>query len=48
MVMMAVMTLLGQSTSWVDIKKVIGMPHFKDTLFTFDKDNIHQATLTKV
>jgi hypothetical protein len=48
MVMMAVMTLLGQSTSWADIRKVIGKPGFKDSLFTFDKNNVSKVTLTKV
>jgi dynein heavy chain len=48
MVMMAVMTFLGQATPWAEIKKVISKPGFKDSLFTFDKENIPQSRLTKV
>jgi dynein heavy chain len=46
--MMAVMTFLGQPTPWAEIKKVISKPGFKDSLFTFDKENIPQSRLTKV
>jgi dynein heavy chain len=48
MVMMAVMIYLGEKTEWVEIKKVIGKPKFKDNLMTFDKENIPTARLQKV
>jgi dynein heavy chain len=48
MVMMAVMIYLGEKTEWVEIKKVIGKPKFKDNLMTFDKENIPTTRLQKV
>jgi dynein heavy chain len=48
MVMMAVMIYLGQKTEWIEIKKVIGKPTFKNDLMAFDKENIPQARLSKV
>jgi N-methylhydantoinase A/oxoprolinase/acetone carboxylase beta subunit len=40
MVMQAVMIYLGEKTDWMEIKKVIGKPTFKDRIKELDKENI--------
>jgi dynein heavy chain len=47
-VMQAVMVYLGEDVSWMNIKKVIGKPKFKDDLFNYDKDHIPQKRLNGV
>jgi len=47
-VMQAVMIYLGEGTDWINIKKVLGKPKFKDDLFNYDKDHIPQKRLNGV
>jgi len=38
--MQAVMIYLGENMDWMNIKKVLGKPRFKDDLMQFDKNHI--------
>lgn len=47
-VMQAVMIYLGEGTDWMNIKKVLGKPKFKDDLMNYDKDHIATKKLNQV